>query len=165
MCEKNSPQQALDETFREYAWKYFELHADQRLRAFHFYITLSSAVIGGFLLLLRYGQNHKWMAVLGLLLVFFSFVFSKLDLRTRNLINHAETALRFLDDQRDLSDVEGQPHPLKLFSRDDHLTRSAKLWPLLIGHFSYSRCFRWVFTVFAITGVVTAAACLIAFPV
>ncbi len=105
------------------------------------------------------------MSVLGLLLTFFSFVFSKLDRRTRNLINHAEAALTFLDDQHNLNDIDGQPHPLRLFSRDNELTRSANLWPLLTGHFSYSRCFRWVFNAFAVTGIVTAGACLIAFPV
>ena len=33
---------SLDELFREYAWDYFALHADHRLRAFHFYILLST---------------------------------------------------------------------------------------------------------------------------
>ena len=165
MSEADSSQQELDKTFREYAWNYFEIHADQRLRAFHFYIVLSTALVGGFLLLLRDDHGHKWMSALGFLLAFFSFVFSKLDRRTRDLINHAEDALKFLDSHHDLKDVEGRPHPLKLFSRDDELTRSLKLWPLFTGHFSYSRCFKWVFNVFAITGIVAAIACIYVFPI
>ena len=65
----------LDEVFREYAWDYFAVHAEQRLKAFHFYILLSTAIIGGFGLLIRNGEFHKWMALFGLLLLFFSFVF------------------------------------------------------------------------------------------
>ena len=30
-----------DDTFREYAWDYFQLHAEQRLKAFQFFIVAS----------------------------------------------------------------------------------------------------------------------------
>ena len=154
---------SLDETFREYLWNYFELHAGQRLATFHFYITLSTALIGGFLLLVRYGQNHKWMGVLGLLLAFLSLVFAKLDARTRKMVKNAEGALSFLDAHHGLLDVEGAPHPLRVFDRDNHYTKNAKLWPLTTGHFSYERCFRWVFVVFGIVGILTALACFVYF--
>lgn len=154
----------MDETFREYAWNYFSLHADQRLRAFHFYITLSTALVGGYLLLLRYGQTHKWLAILGFLLTFFSFLFSKLDRRTRDMIKHAEDALKFLDSKHNLPDQDGRAHPLKLFNRDDEHTKQVVLWPLVDGYFSYSRCFRWVFNVFGSIGVVAALVSLLAFP-
>jgi hypothetical protein len=32
-----------DDRIREYAWDYFQLHAEQRLKAFHFFITLATA--------------------------------------------------------------------------------------------------------------------------
>lgn len=165
MGNEHEPEgQSIDETFREYAWDYFSLHADQRLRAFHFYITLSTALVGSFLLLLRYGQSHKWLAVLGVLLTFFSFLFAKLDRRTRDMIKHAEEALKFLDSKHDLPDQDGRAHPLKLFNRDDEHTREAAQWPLVDGHFSYSRCFRWVFNVFGVTGLAAAIASLLVFP-
>src|SRR5689334_9313771 len=55
---------SLDELFREYAWDYFALHADHRLRAFHFYILLSTALVGGFALSVRNGGFQRWMAIL-----------------------------------------------------------------------------------------------------
>mgnify|MGYP001161995525 CR=1 FL=1 len=162
--EQKPTEQLVDETFREYAWNYFSLHADQRLRAFHFYITLSTALIGSFLLLLRYGQGHKWLAILGMLLFFFSFVFAKLDRRTRDMIQHAEDALKFLDSKHDLPDQDGKAHPLKLFHCDDEHTARAAPFPLVVGYFSYSRCFRWVFNVFGVTGIIAACAALSVFP-
>lgn len=164
MTNDEKPQQSLDEIFREYAWDYFALHAEQRLKTFQFYVTLSTALVGGFLLLVRYGQNYKWMGVLGLLLAFLSGVFAKLDQRTRRMVKNAEEALNFLDAQHALPDVDGTPHPLRLFARDDHFTTNAKRWPLTTGHFSYSRCFKWVFTVFASVGALTALACFVLFP-
>ena len=153
-----------DDTFREYAWDYFQLHAEQRLKAFQFFITLATAIVGGFLLLFRYGQAHKWAAVLGVLLIFLSFVFWKLDLRTRGLVKNAEAALKYLDSAHDLPDIDGDPNPLRLFTRDDHETSKVSKLSLLSGHFSYSRCFEWVFAMFALLGALGVFACLAFLP-
>jgi hypothetical protein len=149
-----------DESFRDYAWKYFELHADQRLKTFHFFIVLATAVTGAFGLLLRNGTQHKWMIVLGVLLILLAFVFWKLDRRTRQLVKNAEAALKYLDAQHGLSDQDGLPHPLRLFARDESLTRDLKALPLISGHFSYSLCFEWIFSIVAMVGVGIAVACL-----
>jgi Ca2+/Na+ antiporter len=165
MPETEAKPKTLDEIFRNYAWGYFALHADHRLKAFQFFITLSTAIVGGFLLLFRYGQSHKWMAVLGFLLAFLAFVFWKLDIRTRTLVKNSEEALRFLDSQHNFPDVEGAPHPLRMFSRDDHFTTLAARFPIVSGHFSYTRCFKYVFVVFGIIGIGAGIACLIYLPV
>ncbi len=152
------------EHLRDYAWNYFELHAEQRLKAFQFYISLSTALVGGFVILIRYNNTSKWMAVLGMLLAFLSFIFWKLDERTKSLVHNAEEALKYLDGQQNLSDIEGVPHPLRVFSRDDHITSQAALYPPWSGHFSYSRCFRWIYIVFALSGAVSSIWCLLIFP-
>jgi hypothetical protein len=94
---------------------------------------------------------------------FFSFVFWKLDQRTRQLIKHAEIALSFLDSQYDLPDLNGMPHPLRLFSREGVVTSTLRGFPLTTGHFSYARCFRWVFFMFSIVGVALTIFCLLFF--
>jgi hypothetical protein len=154
----------VESTFREYAWNYFELHAGQRLKTFQFFVTLSTALIAGFVVLLRYGYTYKWIAVLGFLLSFFSFVFSKLDRRTKILVENGEKALKYLDRQHDLPDIEGIPHPLRIFDRDDHFTSRANLLPLVTGHFSYSRSFRYVFVAVGLLGLCVGVACLILLP-
>lgn len=151
---------SLDETFRKYAWDYFALHADHRLRAFHFYILISGALTSVFATSIGRGEFHRWMITIGLLLVFFSFVFWKMDTRTRQLIKNAENALKFLDAQHGLPDCEGLPHPLRVFSREEALSQALRLWPLAGGHFSYARCFRWVFLMFSLAGVAIIIACV-----
>lgn len=116
------------------------------------------------MLLVRYSVANKWMAALGVLLTFLSFVFWKLDHRTRRLVKNAEDALKVLDSRHALPDVDGGPHPLRLFSRDDHFTKDAPRYPLWSGYFSYSRCFEWVFIGFALAGAVSAVWCLWKFP-
>jgi len=157
--------QTLDEIFREYAWSYFELHAEQRLKTFHFFIILATTVVGGFLLLFRFGEYHKWSALLGLLLTLLSFVFWKLELRTRALVKHGEEALKFLDAQHELPDIDGVPHPLRIFSREEHVTIQLERSASFPGHFSYSRCFKYIFVVFGVLGLGAALVCGIFLPV
>lgn len=165
MSETQSLMKSLDESFRKYAWDYFALHADQRLKAFHFYILLSTAILGGFAVLLRNGAFHKWMAIFGIFLVFFSFVFWKLDNRTRGLIKHGEEALEFLDAQHGLPQIDGAPHPLQLFTREKHLSAKLPLYSLTSAHFTYARCFRWVFALFSLVGLATIGVCVVVAPV
>ncbi|MES1976854.1 MAG: hypothetical protein V4451_02380 [Pseudomonadota bacterium] len=164
MTPTDQPSKSLDETFRSYAWDYFALHADQRMKAFHFYILLSTAILGGFAVLLRNGAFQRWMAVFGLFLIFFSFVFWKLDNRTRGLIKHGEEALEYLDSEHKFQDIDGVPHPLAVFSREKALSAKLPLYPLVSAHFTYARCFRWVFTMFSIVGVGAIVTCLVFAP-
>ncbi len=161
MTETSDKALSLDETFRNYAWDYFSLHADHRLRAFHFYILLSTALLGGFALSVKNGGLSKWMAFFGVLLAFFSFVFWKMDERTRQLVKNGEDAIKFLDRQHELPDQEDLPHALRLFSREEASSKRLKLYPLHSGHFSYARCFRWVFGMFTLVGLGVAAASLV----
>jgi hypothetical protein len=123
MTETRDESAEMNKVFRDYAWKYFALHADQRLKTFQFFITLATALIGGTLIFLRYDESHhKWIAVLGFLLCFLAFVFWKLDHRTSALVKNGENALKFLDARSDLPDAQGEPHPLAIFARDDYFT-------------------------------------------
>ena len=158
MSDKREEQsvQALDEQFRDYAWSYFELHSGQRLKAFQFFISLATALVGALVVLAREDNANAWTASLGVVLAFLAFVFWKLDCRTRRLVKNAEDALKFLDGRHILPDLDGAPHPLRIFARDDYFTKKAPRYPLWSGHFSYSRCFEWVFIVSGIAGVVSA---------
>lgn len=92
---------------------------------------------------------------------FFSFVFWKSDNRTRQLIKLGEAAMRFLDGAHDLpEEQDGKPHVLRLFEREAADSAEFGLWPLSSGHFSYARCFRWMFLMFAAVGMTIASVCL-----
>lgn len=146
---------------RDYAWKYFEVHADHRLRAFNFFIIWSTLVIGAFGTLTANMGLKKWLAIFPLILVFLTFIFWKLEERTRMLIKNGESALKYLDSlvQSEISDTNC-PHILELFANDDTATASLPKHPFIWGHFSYSRCFRWVFIFFGVVGAISALCCM-----
>lgn len=135
--------------FRDYAWNYFALHAGQRLRTFEVDSHPSQ-------LLCKMQADHpsRWVSLLGFFLSFLSFVFCKLDCRTRNLVKNAEEALK--DAQHGLPRQGIVPHPLELFARDEHVSDSKPKWPLTTGHSSYSRCLEWVFIPWGIGGLLSA---------
>lgn len=85
-----------DETFlkemREHIWNHFTISAEARLATFRFYLAFCTILLTG--LALVYDSKEKWLAVsLSLLLSFLSFIYWKVDIRHKALINHAECAL------------------------------------------------------------------------
>ena len=137
----------FDATFRVYALKYFEIHAAQRLQAFRFYIILSIAVGGA---LMHYWEEGDWRPIaLGLLLSILSIVFFALDKRTRDLIENAEQALKFLDNN--LAKSDGEPHELALFARDQYKKENHPL-----GFISYKTCFASVFAMGFFGGLISS---------
>ena len=133
---------------QEQAWKYFDLHAGQRLTIFNFYIALSSAIAAGLAATYHAEFGHPNLRILfGFLLILFSFVFWKLDDRAKLLIKNAEAALKFFEEQ-DAKEITAA----HVFRREEILTAEAKSSRL---HLSYSRCFNLVFLVFALIGLGT----------
>jgi hypothetical protein len=144
---------------REHAWKYFVVHADQRMKAFNFYLVVAALVTGAAVTIAKDGENVEAASILALLLPFLSFVFYKLDVRTKRLIHHAEDAIKLTEGDSGLEDVKGAPHPLKLFLHEEHITETQKTQP--VGYWwerpwSYSTCFNIVFAAFGLAGLLTA---------
>lgn len=79
----------------EHLWRFFALHAQQRVSVFNFFVVLAgviSAAIGG---ALQAGRPLNVVVIaLGLLLPLLSFVFWRLDQRNSDLIKISERALR-----------------------------------------------------------------------
>lgn len=131
----------------DHAWRYFELHANQRIALFNFFIVLSSFVAAGLgaSLQLR-GAFELLGSVLGLLLAVVSFTFWKLDQRSSFLIRHAERAMAELENAFPVSVP-------RLFFNEVHLTAKAasyryhprRLW-------TYGAAFRFVFWVMGLVG-------------
>ena len=145
----------LNQKYRDNAWRHFAVHADQRLKMFQFYITISTALLGGGILLFRTSQNDVAIVLLSFLACFFSFVFWKLEARTRVLVQNAEDAIKYLDETIDLPCVDDEPNPLKLFTRDDF--RNAANGCTCWSPYSYHHCFALVFAVIACLGALGVA--------
>jgi lipoprotein signal peptidase len=86
--EEEKNQRSLD-----YAFKYFELHAKQRMTVFNFFLVIAGILTAGIAASLSKDSMPLLAAALSLVLILISIVFWKLDARTSFLIKHAETAL------------------------------------------------------------------------
>lgn len=79
--------QALD-----HAWNWFNLHAAQRMQTFNFFLVASAFLVAAYASLL---EKYHWAAlVVGLVGAWLSFWFTRLDSRTRQLIDAGEDVLK-----------------------------------------------------------------------
>jgi hypothetical protein len=150
---------------QKYAWDYFQMHSGQRLTTFNYYLTLSTLIVTGLFVSFQKDFTYPSIGVaLGPLLSLISFIFWKIDVRNKQLIKNAEAALALIEDSEGFSDIDGEPHPLRLIRCDDFLTRKLRsqksLWPWR-QHYSYSRSFNLVFWVFGLVGIAGGVLCII----
>ena len=132
---------------RDYAWKYFDRHAEQRLKTFNFYLLLCGGFIAGIVTVLG-RQEFGAAGALAILFSFVSFVFCKLEVRNRHLTKHSEEALKTLEDELSLPDEPGgMPHRCKLFRREEAEMSKKRRFPRGT-YFSYTTCFKLIFGVF-----------------
>jgi len=134
---------------REHAWRYFELHANQRMATFNFFLVASGAIAAGLATTLQGTQRVSSLGVaLGILLMLVAFISWKLDQRVAFLVKHAERAL---------SETE-QAFPADaaacLFKYEPHVTAQARnRSSFLTKHWTYGRSFRFVFWVVGLFGL------------
>jgi hypothetical protein len=140
-----------NEHLRKQAWDYFQIHATQRLSVFNFYIVISSVMLTAYFASFKIDSNLQQArpAIAGLICLF-SFVFWKLDQRTKFLIKVAERALVSFE----VGDAA--PPSAKVFSQELDRPAYASKWLRLCfwrWHMSYSDCFNLVFLTFFLLGV------------
>ncbi len=144
---------------RIYAWGYFALHADQRMKLFNFFLILSGLILGAFPAVRGMAAGAKAVALLPALLVLTAFIFWRLEERTRRLVKNGEDALRFLDEQWSLEPLPDKtPHYLRLFERDDYLMEVARnrWWAKRLVPTSYADNFRIAYLMIGGVGMVLA---------
>ena len=85
-----------------------------------------------------------------------SFIFWKLDQRARFLIKHAEGILAEIETNRMNRNPDGPQVIAALFSAEEQKTaeiKSRRSWRHWALNFSYSDCFRMVYSVFGLLGL------------
>jgi hypothetical protein len=139
---------AKTELSLDYAFKYFDLHAKQRMTVFNFFLVIAGILTGGIAAALTKTPSMPVLgAALSLVLILISFVFWKLDLRTSFLIKHSEQALiecekAFLLEKARL--ISNEKACFAEFQSKQH--PGDKAW-------SYSKCFETVFVAMTLLGV------------
>jgi len=93
---------------KQYLWGYFELHANQRISLFKFYLTITSLFYTGMGLLIWHLKKDgdlpvKVGVILCILFFISTIIFWLIDNRIRNLINYSEAALRKMEEDYILS--------------------------------------------------------------
>ncbi len=132
----------------DHLWKYFEIHSQQRMMLFNFYIVICgviSSVIGYSI------QSTKDLIsleiTLCILLILFSFLFYKLDQRTSFLIKRSEKALADFENQFNTTSIN-------LFINDSDDLTSRNTNRKLNKIFTYGQIFRGVFVVISLLSII-----------
>lgn len=124
-----------------YAWDYFALHAEQRMKLFYFFLILSGLILNAIPAIRNLVGNVTISSFVPLLLVMAAIIFSQLDKRTRILVKNAEDALRYLDEQWSVEPLPDKtPHYLHLIERDDYFKKTREQLSCVV--MSYTYCFR-----------------------
>jgi len=134
----------LNELAFEHAWKYFEVHSQQRMTVFNFYITVVGLLAAGCGIALQQGGKFMYFSIiLGFFISFITFIFYKLDGRVSVLIKNSEKALKNLE-------MNYEHTSAKIFLSEDsqHYINSG-----LFSVWTYGRCFRIVFSALGLTGL------------
>lgn len=130
----------------EHAWRYFELHAQQRMTVFNFFLAISGLVAAGVGVGLQQGGKFLALAsLLGCFLILVSFIFWKLDQRVTVLIKQAESALIYLESV-------GLESQACIFTKELSSVKGAGFGSV----WTYGKCFRWSFVFVAAAGLVLA---------
>jgi hypothetical protein len=98
MCSLASPKRlktmdALLEQ-RNYLWNHFQFNADQRLKAFNFFVILSIFADGGIFSVAGKGNSQLAFIIIGGFVMALSLAFFLIDMRSKELLNLAIPGLK-----------------------------------------------------------------------
>lgn len=127
----------------ENAWKYFEIHSQQRMTIFNFYITIVGLLAAGCGVSLQQGGGYIYFSTpIGIFISFVTLIFYKLDDRTSKLIKRSEKVLAKFE-MKYASSSEG------IFTSEDSDINKG-----FLSTWTYGRCFRLVYITLANAGVI-----------
>ena len=141
-------QNLTEKDFLDIIWNYFSLHSSQRIQLLNFYIVLESLFVTGIFALFQLNQDYFPLKIIGsIAIIFFSFIFWRLDVRTKNMIKIAEEAMKSIEDKYKRSFKES----ILIFSFESKNSHDfkGKLF------FTYTKLFNLTFIFFALIGVLS----------
>ncbi len=89
----------MDLEQRAYLWEHYRFNAEQRLKAFNFFVVLSMFAEGGIFTAVEKGFHPLSLALIGGFVVILSTVFWLVDARSRELLSLATPGLRQLEQE------------------------------------------------------------------
>jgi len=140
------------------AWKYFQQHASQRISYFNFFVLFSSFMTTGLITTFHpQFRAHAVGVAIGLMQVFLSFVFWKVDERNKFLTKIGENAIKEIEKNYELEGCcQHNPHPIQMFlhevAQTENIFENQKNVPLLKRQISHSKSVIMIFIVYAFVG-------------
>ena len=145
---------------REYVWKHWAFHADQRLRAFHFFILIVTVILAGLLTYLKDARYPAFVAPACVFVPVLSWIFWRLDCRSRAFIHHAEEILKEIEgaiseelvplDRRLITQMERKSHAVWQANYDKSPFNPSRWWQAPLGFY---HSFAAVFIAFGVLGL------------
>lgn len=125
------------------AWRYFELHSQQRMTVFNFYIAIIGLLGTGCGVCIQIGGGVVYLiSIIGIFIMFITFIFYKLDQRVSFLIKNAEYTLSKIE--KNYSDED-----CCIFNKAEFVHAINKN---ILSMWTYGKCFRVSFYVIANVG-------------
>lgn len=145
---------------RDYVWKHWAFHAEQRLRAFHFFILVVTVILAGLLTYIKDARYPHYAAPGCFLLPVLCWIFWRLDCRSRDFIRHAEHILQEIEraippdvvpsEQQLFVQMEIKTENANKANREESVWKLSRWWHAPLT-FYYS--FRALFFIFGIFGI------------
>lgn len=138
----------------DHAWRYFALHAGQRLTVFNFFTVLTGLTSAGIAAAMQGDRRFAIVGVaLGILLTLLAIVFWKLDQRTAFLTKRAE-------DVAAQAEVQLLPVGAMIFADEPAALVDAQSGRWIAGRiWTFGSSFRLIFVAAMLFGVTSAAIC------
>src|ERR1700754_1119068 len=155
----SSKRNIADKDWLDIAFKHFLQHAQQRVQHFNYFIVFSSILTTANITTFQSNfQAHNLGIGLGLIQIFLSFIFSKLDDRNRFLIKHAESVVK--DIERDFEKANGYCY--SLFTSEEIKTIEAKEQKRFVKPMSHKQSYNFIYWVFGLIGIASISISLLA---
>lgn len=124
-------------------WKYFELHANQRMQLMNFYIVIESLFLTGLVTMLN-SKEDLLIFELGvcIAMIFFSWIFSQFDLRTRNMIHCCEDAIKHVEEK--YVNDKGYDKEIMIFSVEEKIRKDSTYTRLMKLEFMFFKTIGWM---------------------
>lgn len=131
----------------EHAWKYFEIHSNQRITLFNYFLFIMTGLGAGIGISLQASVKFAYVGVfISFFVILVSFIFWKLDQRTSFLIKESEKVLIFLE--------RNSPVDVGIFSKEEvNLDRQNKDKFYFLKTMTYGEIFRFTFFVTGSVGI------------
>lgn len=130
----------------EHAWRYFALHAEQRMTVFNYFVACAGLALTGLAWVLAQGSEHWPLGVAaGVSAAGLSFVFWRLDQRGAQLVKCAEDAM---------ADLERKLPQSSAVTNAERQLATNGAWTTLSTPWTFGRSFRLLFGVVFLLGLI-----------